>query len=121
MACYSQTFFTMTQNDEHEFKKMAFGVLPKIKARHGFKPDARKLKEPLRPGTMRFFCTGCGIYHTFSKEAVDELQEFIPDFPGDMENWFLETGCCSACDSSNTNVEMRKVSDVDASADPSEN
>ncbi len=111
----------MNQTSEEEFKKNAFGALSKIKARHGFKPDARKLKEPLRSGTMRFFCTGCGLYHTFSKESVDELQEFIPDFPVDTENWFLETGSCSACDSAKRNVKLRKVSDVDVAANPSEN
>lgn len=102
----------MTQNDEHEFKKMAFGTLPKIKATHGFMPDAKELRKPLEAGKMRFFCSACGIYHTFSKEAVKELQELIPDFPRDPENYFLHTSACSACDSKRENVELRKITDI---------
>ncbi len=98
---------------ERDFKKNAFGIVKeKIKARHGFKPDKLELIKPLETGKMKFFCSGCGVYHIFSKEAVDELKELIPNFPEDHQKYFLETGSCSACDSENKSVSRKKISEL---------
>lgn len=98
----------------NDFKEKAFGTLSvdKIQAKHGFKADKMELIKPLEAGKMRFFCTACGIYHTFSKEAVLELIEFVPDFPEDYQKHFLQTESCSACDSSRKKVEMKKISEL---------
>ncbi len=99
---------------EKDFKEKSFGTLSveKIKAKHGFRPDKMELIKPLETGKMRFFCTACGLYHIFSKEAVSELLEFILDFPKDFEKYFLQTESCSACDSDRKEVEIRKISEL---------